>query len=340
MANTENTAQARFDDLSLYRSIYLRRAIDCSQLTIPSLIPESDQNYQTGAEPYNRLPSLYQGAGARGCSSISAKLLLALYPPSQPFFRLVIDKGQIRQYLDETGGEEEDIVSQLDVALSDIERQILARLDKLQTRPALFEAIKHLIVGGNALLYVGKDNMRMWSLRSYVVDRDPEGNVSEIVIKETVSDKYLPAGTKPEEDSASGKAKANNVYTHVKFDQEADRVEWHQEFHGKVVKGSKGFSRLTNCPWLCLRLHKIAGESYGRSLCEEVLGDLNSLESLSKAIVEGSLISAKAMFLVNPNGVTRADSLARAENGAIVAGNAADVEALQVGKAADMSVAL
>ena len=46
------------------------------------------------------------------------------------------------------------------------------------------------------------------------------------------------------------------------------------------------------------------------------------------------------MFLVNPNGVTRADSLARAENGAIVAGNAADVEALQVGKAADMSVAL
>ena len=43
---------------------------------------------------------------------------------------------------------------------------------------------------------------------------------------------------------------------------------------------------------------------------------------------------------VNPNGVTRADSLARAENGAIVAGNAADVEALQVGKAADMSVTL
>ena len=64
---------------------------------------------------------------------------------------------------------------------------------------------------------------------------------------------------------------------------------------------------------------KNAGESYGRSLCEEVLGDLNSLESLSKAIVEGSLISAKAMFLVNPNGVTRADTLARAENGAIVA---------------------
>lgn len=340
MATSNSTAQARFDDLSMYRSIYLRRAIDCSQLTIPSLIPESDENYQTGAEPYNRLLSLYQGVGARGVSSISAKLLLALYPPSQPFFRLVIDKAQIENYMEQTGTQQEDLLSQLDVALSSVERQILTRLDKLQTRPALFEAIKHLIVGGNALLYVSPDNVRMWSLRSYVVDRDPEGNVSEIVIKETVSDKYLPENTKPKEDTASGKDKANNVYTHVKFDKQQDRVEWHQEYMGKTVRGSQGFSRIDNCPYLCLRLHKIAGESYGRSLCEEAIGDLNSLESLSKAVVEGSLISAKAMFLVNPNGVTRADSLARAENGAIVAGNAADVEALQVGKAADMSVAL
>ena len=79
----------------------------------------------------------------------------------------------------------------------------------------------------------------MWSLRSYVVDRDPEGNVSEIVIKETVSDKYLPEGEKPAEDSASGKDKANNIYTHVKFNATEDRVEWHQEFHGKVVNGSQ-----------------------------------------------------------------------------------------------------
>ena len=137
MATPNSTAQARFDDLSMYRSIYLRRAIDCSQLTIPSLIPESDENYQTGAEPYNRLLSLYQGAGARGVGAISAKLLLALYPPSQPFFRLVIDKAQIQNYIEQTGGDQQDILSQLDVALSDIERQILSRLDKLQTRPSL-----------------------------------------------------------------------------------------------------------------------------------------------------------------------------------------------------------
>ena len=194
MASTD-TAQSRYDDLSLHRSIYLRRAIDCSSLTMPALIPESDQNYVTGTEAFSRLDSLYQGAGARGVSSLSAKLLLALYPPSQPFFRLVIDKGQMDKYIEQSGQESADVMSQLDIALSSVERQILGRLDKLQTRPALFEAIKHLIVGGNALLYVGADNVRMWGLRSYVVDRDPEGNLSEIVIKETVSEKFLPPGS-------------------------------------------------------------------------------------------------------------------------------------------------
>ena len=74
MLNNNSTAQSRFDALSLYRSLYLNRAVDCSALTIPTLIPESDQNYQTGAEPYNRLNSLYQGVGARGVSNISAKI--------------------------------------------------------------------------------------------------------------------------------------------------------------------------------------------------------------------------------------------------------------------------
>ena len=341
MTSSKLTARSRWNELELYRSLYLRRAIDCSSLTIPSLIPESDENAATSAEPYSRLLSLHQGAGARGVSSLSARLLLALYPPSQPFFRLVIDKKQIREYIEQSGGEEEDIMSQMDVALSGIEREILTKLDKLQARGALFEAMKHLIVGGNALLYIGQDSVRMYSLRSYVVDRDPEGNVAEIVVRETVSNDYLPDGVKPTDDEDNtGKKPVNDVYTHVTISQTDNRVEWFQEYDGKKIPNSQGFSTLENNPWICLRLMSIAGESYGRSLVEETLGDLQSLEKLSQAVVEGSLISAKALFLVNPNGVTRADVLARSENGAIVAGNVADVQALQIGKSADLSVAL
>lgn len=341
---TNTTAASRWRDLELYRSLYLRRAIDASALTIPTLIPESDQNYGWSGEQFNSIPSLYQGAGARGVSSLSAKLLLALMPPSQPFFRLTIDRGKVQQYLDDQGDDQENMVTQLDQALADMERQVLARMELLQARSALFEAIKHLVVGGNALLYVGDDAIRMYGLRSFCVDRDPDGNVTEIVVREQVAHSYLPPGTVDADDTGKdekGRAdEREDVYTQILIDPQNNKVEWFQEYDDKRIKGSAGFSTMATSPWIVLRLHRVAGESYGRGLVEEVLGDLQSLESLSKAIVQGALVSCKAIGLVNPNGTTRADVLARAENGAIVAGNAADVEFLQVQKTNDFAVAL
>ena len=112
--------------------------------------------------------------------SLSAKLLMSLYPPAVPFFRLTIDQGRIRDYVEEAGGQEEQIITQLDQVLSNMERQMLRKLDQLQTRSAVFEALKHLLVGGNALLYVGPDFIRMYGLRSYALVRDPEGNASRL----------------------------------------------------------------------------------------------------------------------------------------------------------------
>ena len=267
----DSTAQHRWDNLSLRRSIYLRRAIDCSSLTIPSLIPESDQNYAWGAEPYSRLNSLHQGAGARGVSGLSAKLLLALMPPSQPFFKLSLQQAA-QQQLVEMSSDPQAELSKADVALSDIEQQVLKKMDKLKARTALFEACKHLVVGGNALLYIGSDGIKMFSLRSYCVSRDPEGNVSEIVVREEVAREFLPPGTNTSDDPDS--TTPTDVYTWIKFKREADRVEWHQEHEGKVIAGTQGFSRFETCPWVPLRLHRIAGESYGRSLVDEVIGDL------------------------------------------------------------------
>ena len=331
------TAQSRWDNLYLHRSLYLRRAIDASKLTIPTLIPESDQNDGWTGDRYNAIPSLYQGAGARGVNNLAAKLMLALYPPSVPFFRLTMDSAALADYAQRNQEDEVTLASKMDSELSKMERRILLELDQLQARSAIFEALKHLVVGGNALLYIGADSIRMYSLRSFCVDRDPEGNVTEIVVREQVSDKYLPPSASKDDQESDER---QEVYTHVTLDGDNDKVSWYQELHGKKIPGTSGFSRMATSPWLVLRLNKIAGESYGRGIVEECLGDLQSLESLSQAIVEGSLIAAKAIGLVNPNGVTRADTISRAKNGSIVAGNAADVEFLQVQKQNDFGTAL
>lgn len=330
------TAASRWKALEQFRSTPLRRAIDCSQLTIPSLIPESDQNYGS-PQTNNKLPSLYQGVGSRGVAGLSAKLLLSLYPPNQPFFRLVIDKAKVETQLAQAGDDAEEFMSVLDEKLAVFERQIMQQMDELQARPALFEAVRHLIVGGNALLHVGQDSIRMFGLRSYVVDRDPEGNVTELVIKEHVSRQHVPVTMSKEERESDEPV---DIYTHVTMSPEEDRVDWYQEYDGRKLAGTTGFSKTEANPYIVLRLHRIAGESFGRGIVEEAIGDLQSLEQLSKAIVQGSLLAAKAVGLVNPNGTTRADAVANAENGALVAGNAADVEFVTVDKNADFATAL
>ena len=59
-------------------------------------------------------------------------------------------------------------------------------------RVSIFEALKHLIIGGNVLLFVNSDGIRVFPLSHYVIERDPMGNVLEIMTKETVALKVLP----------------------------------------------------------------------------------------------------------------------------------------------------
>jgi hypothetical protein len=83
----------------------------------------------------------------------------------------------------------------------------------------------------------------------------------------------------------------------------------------------------------------VDGEDYGRSYVEEYLGDLISLEGLSKAIVEAAAVAAKVVYLVNPNGLTDIDDIIKAESGDVITGREDDVAALQSEKQADMRIA-
>lgn len=343
---TTLTASSIWDNQTGYRTEFLDTAIDCSALTIPSLIPDSDRGATSIRS--NKVDSLFQGVGARGVNNLSAKLLLALYPPSQPFFRLALDRQQLQRFLQEQGAQGADtdkMATQIDEGLSQIERSVLLKMDKMSLRAVLFEAIKHLLVGGNGLLFIGEPGARFFGLRSFCISRDPEGEWTEIVVREEVARRFLPRSVKSEEYRADENSEYDfcDVYTWIDrdvTDDGAQAVTWHQEYEGKKIPGTAGFSPLETCPWIPLRLNRIAGESYGRGLVEEVLGDLRSLESLSQAIVEGSLIQAQCKTLVNPNGVTRADAIARSANGAVVAGKPEDVAMLSLDKSRDFSVAL
>lgn len=87
-------------------------------------------------------------------------------------------------------------------------------------------------------------------------------------------------------------------------------------------------------------MYRTDGEDYGRSYTEQYLGDLKSLEGLTQAILEGSAMAAKVLFMVRPNGSTRAKVIENSTNGAVVEGAADDVSVVQVGKGQDFRVTL
>ena len=336
MHKDEAVCAKKYENLSSHRTTYLERAREAAKLTIPSLVPEE------GHTSSSKLYTPYQGVGARGVNNLASKLLLSLLPPNAPFFAMRLDDFTIQELAQTEGAR-----AKVDEALNKYERAVMTEIENSGMRSPIFEALKQLIVAGNVLLYLPPEGgARVFPLSRYVVKRDPMGEVIEVIVKETMSRATLPEdiqemltakeGDLPSDDN-NKKSDEINLYT--KMYREGNKYILYQELDGMIVPNSHGKYPLDKAPMLALRWTRIDGEDYGRSYVEEYIGDLISLEGLSKAILEASAVSAKVVFLVAPNGTTRARDIAKAENGAIVSGNAAEVSTLQVQKQADMSIA-
>ena len=328
---TENkTCAALYSKLETDRRPFLDKARECSALTIPSLIPPS------GHSSSSKLVTPWQGIGARGLNNLASKLILALFPPNAPFFRLAIDDFTL-----ESLTKQEGMRAKVEEQLNKIERSVVNEIEGTAIRVGAFEGIKHLLAGGNVLLFLPpQGGLRVFHLDRYVVRRDPMGNVLDIVTKENVSPDTLPEEFQlPEDATTSSPAgeKSIELFTHVYRDGKRWRA--YQEVKGQEIPGTRGSYPIDKCPWIPVRLTKIDGENYGRGYVEEYLGDLKSLEGLTQAIVEGSAAAAKILFLVKPNGTTDIDDVAESESGDFREGNAEDITVLQLQKFNDFRVA-
>ena len=323
-------AKSRYDTLKSERDQYLNVAEEASRLTIPYLVHEDEQ-----IQGMRNLKTPWQSVGAKGVVTLSAKLMLSLLPPQTSFFKLQVDESKLGDYGPE-------VKSELDLAFAKIERTILEKIAASDDRVVVHQAMKHLVVAGNALVFMGKKNLKLFPLSRYVIDRDGNGNVIEIVTKERISKKLIQElvpdlENKNTTDYGEDKTENCDVYTHVKI--YGSKVTWHQEVYDKIIPKSQGKAPLSATPWLPLRFNTVDGESYGRGRVEEFIGDLKSLEALSQALVEGSAAAAKVVFTVSPSSSTKPQTLAQAGNGAIVQGRPDDIGVVQVGKTADFATA-
>jgi len=320
-------ARNEYEKLSRDREQFLNIAYDCAELTIPTLLMRDDKS------PYAQFRTPWQSVGAKGVVTLSSKLMLGLLPPSTSFFKLQLDDSKLGIEIPP------EAKSEMDLSFAKIERMIMEAIAASTDRVQIFSAIKHLVVTGNALLYMGKEGIKMYPLNRYVVERDGNGNVIKIITKEKISKDLLPLLDIKQvvNDDGSDSDKDVDVYTCIKLTPKG--WIWYQEVHDILVPDSQGKAPKDKSPFLPLRFVTVDGEDYGRSRVEEFLGDLKSLEALMQALVEGSAAAAKVIFTVSPSSVTKPQALAQAGNGAIIQGRPDDVGVVQVGKTADFRTA-
>ena len=355
----DGPVKQRYLRLSRTREPYLAKARKCAELTIPSLLPPE------GGQAPAEFKTPYQSVGARGVNNLAAKLSMVLFPPNGSFFRLTVDQISLKKLLEGAAAEtasqaglvpeqaaamlmeqEQKVNQELERSLAAVEQAAIREFELSGNRPTDSEAIKHLIVAGNVLRYCPPDlrtQPRIYTLANYVVKRDPDGTPLEMITREGVSplsvaeDVREACGIVLDNDAAD---KSYDLYTHIRRDEDERGEFWRvsQELNGVVVPESEGEYEIDECPWIPLRWTKVDGEDYGRGHVEEYLGDLISLEGMTKALLDSAVASARTLVMVDPNAAsgTRIKDVARAKNGSCIPGRADDVTFLRSDKYHDL----
>lgn len=328
------SVSSRYSTLQRERNTVLRQARAAADVTIPGLIPA-----EGASDPHDVSSQPYSSLGARAVNNVAAKLLLSLFPPQRPFFRLDIAPATAKEMGSSLGPAQE--------ALAGVSFLAMALVDSSGSRPIWMEVLRHLVVAGNMLIYHPEDGtvMRSWRLDQYVVRRDAQGRLLEAVIEEQVYPSELEAsvltavGITPAEHEA-GKAPDSNedkikVYTLIL--REGDTITHYQEINDIEVPGSRGSAKEDVSGWQALRWQAVPGSDYGRSMVSEYAGDFLSMEEGWASVLKFAAEAARIIRIIDPNSGIDVEELAAAESGDHLTGFADKISTLQLEKSADFN---
>jgi len=286
-----STNADRFRILDSLRTSKLERSRFCSSLTIPSVLPPEGWNEQS------QLPQPYSSISARGVTSMASRMLSALLPLNDaPFFRFELSSG-IQPEIE------------IDSYLSNLSYQVYNKISSGNLRESIYQILQHLIVVGDVMVILEDDmNIRLIRIDRFVVRRSVNGDINEIIYKEyeTVDDDQNDQNDQDILFSSSLDADSKQgykpLYTRLTRDEE-DAVT--EDTEGDVTNSGE----FTVPNFIVLRWASIAGENYGRSHCEDMIGDIKALEGFTEGLINGITASSIFWMAVDPTGMAEVDDI-------------------------------
>ncbi len=323
-----STAASRWEELSGQRRGFIDRCELYAAYTLPKICPPEGYDQNT-----HELSHDFQSVGAQATNHIANKIMLALFSPTQPFFRADPEQATEAQ-MAEMGMDPSQIAEQLSKA----EKDAVKQLDKLALRPKLYEVIKHLVITGNVLLFLDKESTRVMGLKKYVARRNAKGDLVEVIIGDRVRVDELDEDVREAIRTKNADTEVNH-YRWIKRDRNGDyrMTQW---VDAEMLPASKFAAKWPKdtMPYRVLTWDLSDGSDYGTGLVEDYRADFAGLSALTRSQVIGAVLASEFRWLVNPAGMTKAEDFEASENGSALAGQEGDITIIQSGKSADLQV--
>lgn len=315
--NGEFKLKTEFESLHSERSSLIQRCEKYAGYTLPSVFPRD--TLSDGDE----IQHDYQSVGAKAVTNLANKIMMALFQPSKPFFRMSLTEEQKQSAMAAMGVE----LPALQKAIAEVERKAAERLTKKNGRVVLTEAIILLIICGNSLMVAQEEqNLGVYNLRDYVLTRNPRGDVLKLIIKEKkkvrgLEDKLAELCTTHGLDESS----EVDIYTCAQKISEDKYIVWQELNDIAYCHKRIGIYSKKNLPWIPLTWNLPRGADYGNGLVENYAGDFHTLSTLAEVTLDFSSVVTDVKNLVNPAGMTDVEELQNSRSGDYVTGREEDL---------------
>lgn len=297
--NAKGTIAGQWKSDDSGRTEILERARQCCALASkPWLLPPQGQ---TANQP---LPQAFQSLGGRGLTNMEGRMLLALFPPTQPWYKL--EAAAEMRYDPNVPPE---VLQQIEQTLFLRELMVVAVLESsnltakrgmrrsgFRTRKRM--ALSQILATGDVLECLTDDyKLKTFRRDQYVTRRQSDGDVLYHIVREKI-DPY----TLTDEQYAASGIKASDIKNKSSAERMVDiftRVEWNpiselwvieQEVNGNIVATSE--EPIT--PYFSTPYELPPNEDYGRGFIELNLGDLRTHDQLEERLLDWSGLYSKA----------------------------------------------
>jgi len=324
MENIDINPKELYDQLSVDRKPYEDRAETLAKYTIPSMFPSESANEQS---------SLEDSYGSRYVSTLigalASDITLALLPPSGSSFKFEPNKDALAQITQGNTDARSKIMAELGSKQIEVNKELANQRIRDMMHPMVEAIISTQAVVCEKMKNKG---IRFHSLRNFVVKLDSMGEPLKYVIREEIDPLEVPEGVDYEQYKDE-----DNVELYTMCIRDRDKWTVIQSIGSEVI-GNESTYKLDELPYTYLGWTLQNGDSYHRPMAEKHLGTIIDYENINRVLVQGSIVAAKMIVLVNPLGTTEKSDIANSSNGAVVDGREEDIGTFKANKNYDFQI--